>query len=395
MNENQFYEDLLELPHIQVDAVEKTVTKIILTCHQTKQIGICPQCLQATRQVHQYTQRQARDLNILRKEVWLHIRVKNYVCIPCQRYFTEDFDFVESNKSYTKRQAKWIFLCCAKQPFTAVGSLLNIQAKTVERIYYEQGERQLQLAEKYAQVRRLGIDELAHRKGKKAFCCVLTDLDKNQQLDILPDRKKTTLIAHFEALGPDFCAQIESVSCAVFPPYIQVIEHCFPQACLVLDRFHIVKVINNALDTYRKNLRKEFPKEKVFKDIKWLLFKSRLTETEQQDLQAAFQKDKRLESLLVIRNKFHCLFDLAPTATWLYEELSVWKTEAEALHFTCLAPFFKTLTNWQQYIANFAATKLTNAATEGLNNIIRYVKRISFGLPNFQHMRLRVLLHDT
>ena len=58
-----------------------------------------------------------------------------------------------------------------------------------------------------------------------------------------------------------------------------------------------------------------------------------------------------------------------------------------------LAPFLKTLANWQEHIANFAESRLTNAATEGLNNIIRYVKRISFGLPNFEHMRLRVLLN--
>ncbi|WP_425423219.1 transposase [Spirosoma spitsbergense] len=34
---------------------------------------------------------------------------------------------------------------------------------------------------------------------------------------------------------------------------------------------------------------------------------------------------------------------------------------------------------------------MTNAVTEGLNNVIRYVKRISYGLPNFAHLRLRVL----
>ncbi|WP_084761756.1 transposase [Spirosoma spitsbergense] len=42
-------------------------------------------------------------------------------------------------------------------------------------------------------------------------------------------------------------------------------------------------------------------------------------------------------------------------------------------------------------MANYGHEQLTNAVTEGLNNVIRYVKRISYGLPNFAHLRLRVL----
>ncbi|MBC7777680.1 MAG: transposase family protein [Phycisphaerae bacterium] len=106
MKEIRFYEDLLELSQIKVDGVEKTTTKIILHCHQATSEEGYPHCLQPSSQVHQYTSRQVRDLHILGKEVWLHIRVKQYLCEACNRYFSEHFSFVESNKSYTKRQAK-------------------------------------------------------------------------------------------------------------------------------------------------------------------------------------------------------------------------------------------------------------------------------------------------
>lgn len=362
---------------------------------QTIGEGICPQCLQATSQIHQYTTRQVLDLNILGKEVWLHLRVKQYVCETCNRYFSEEFDFVEPNKSYTKHQAKWTFLCCAKQPFSEVGSLLNINAKTVERMYYEYGESELNLPEKYGQVRRLGIDEISHRKGKGDYCCVLTDLDRNIQLDILPNRKKATIIAHFEALGIDFCRQIEEVSCDIWEPYIQASRQCFPQATIIIARFHVVKALNESLDTHRKSLRKNFPKEQIFKSIKWEIFKSKVSATEEDKLQATFKQDVTLEKLVTLRNEFNNLFEIAPDAKWLNEQLTQWKHKAQSLAIPVIDKFLKTLGNWQQYIANFAFTRLTNAATEGLNNIIRYFKRISFGIPNFQHMRLRVLLNYT
>lgn len=390
-----FYEQLLELSKVRVEGVEKTPSQIILHCYQDHSTGICPHCQQSTTQIHQYSHRQVRDLNILNREVWLHIRVKNYVCLGCNRYFTEDFDWVEPNKSYTKRQAKWIFLNCSKQPFTEVGALLNYHSKTVERIYYEEGRKVLNLRERYAKVSRLGIDEIAHRKGKSDYCCVLTDLDTNEQLDILPNRKKETIIAHFQALGQEFCQQIKAVSCDIWEPYILACQACFPNASITIDRFHVVKALNHTLDTYRKTLRKKHPQQEFFKDIKWVLFKSKIDLQQQQKLDDAFKKAPLLEELVTLRNQFNNLFDMAPNALWLNQQLDIWHKESSQLALPAIGKFLKTLKNWQILIANFAENKLTNAATEGLNNLIRYVKRISFGIPNFEHMRLRVLLNFT
>ena len=308
--------------------------------------------------------------------------------------FHTPLEFAESGKSYTIRQAKWIFLSCAKQPFTEVGALLNMLPKTVERIYYEYGQKKLNMTARYAQVRRLGIDEIAHRKGKADFCCVLTNLDRNIQLDILPDRKKETLLAHFELLGDAFCQQIQSVSFDMWRPYLAVSQHCFPNARLVIDRFHVVKALNHTLDQYRQHLRKKTPDEAAFTHIKWVLFKTEHLTQEVQKMQAAFEQAPELEELVGLRNQFHALFEIAPTAQWLQQQLTIWKQEAQTLALPILRPFLKTLANWLPYVANFGENRLTNAATEGLNNVIRYVKRISFGLPNFQHMRLRVLLNS-
>ena len=393
MDKNAFYEELLELGALRVDGVSKTATQLVIACHVPVVSGRCPQCDQASAHVHQYTTRTVRDLNILHREVWLHLRVKHVVCVPCSRYFAQEFDFAAPYKSDTHRQARWLFSCCARQPFAAVGALVNMVPKTVERVYYEHGQGQLGLAARYAQVRRLGIDEIAHRKGKGDYCCVLTDLDRNIQLDVLPNRKQATLIAHFKALGDKFCQQIQAVSCDMWPPYRRASVACFPNACLVIDRFHVVKALNQTLDRHRQDLRKRLPQEPAFKKLKWVLFKAQPSADEAQTVQAACAKDLALEELVGLRQQFHALFEVAPEAKWLNKQLTIWAKEAKRLALPVLQPFLKTLANWQQYIANFAENRLTNAATEGLNNIIRYMKRISFGLPNFQHMRLRVLLN--
>ena len=328
------------------------------------------------------------------KEVWLQLRLPQFVCPRCERYFMATPDWIMPGKSYTRRQAKWIFELCAKQPFTEVAALVNLSHKTVERLYYSWAQDRVNLAERYRRVRRLGIDELSHRKGKQDYVCVLTDLDRGIQLDVLPDRKKQTLQAHFEQLGAAFCNQIEVVACDIWRPYIDVARACFPQAEIVIDRFHVVKALNLVLDQIRKRLRRDFEQEACFKGIKWQLFKrpEHCSTDERKQLQEAFSKSWILEEVYQLRNTFHAMFDLARDKSHLCDELDHWIEHARVLGNKHLDAFLKTLQRWKEPIAAYATNRITNAATEGLNNYLRYFKRISFGLPNFEHMRLRILM---
>lgn len=196
MDELKFYEDLLGLPNLKITSIEKSPTKFIFHCRYTKELSICPMCLEATAKINQREQRKFRDLKISEREVWLYIQVPQFFCPTCNRYFFDNPDWVVAGKSYTKRQSKWIFEMCKKQSFLQVAQLLNMCPKTVERLFYNVAMQVVDLPSRYSKVRKLGIDEIAHRKGKKDYACVLTDLERGIQIDVLPDRKKETLIAH-------------------------------------------------------------------------------------------------------------------------------------------------------------------------------------------------------
>ena len=394
MNEAQFYQDLLGLEGLTITLVETSSQRIVIHANYTIESARCPVCSGSTRIVNQYDTRKVQDLSISGKEVWLHLRLPQFVCPRCERYFMAAPEWIMPGKSYTRRQAKWIFELCAKQPFTEVAALVNLSHKTVERLYYAWAEAHLDMAERYRRVRRLGIDEISHRKGKKDYVCVLTDLDRGTQLDVLADRKKKTLQAHFEQLGANFCNQIEVVACDIWRPYIDVARACFPQAEIVIDRFHVVKALNAVLDKIRKSLRRDFKEAAHFKGIKWKLFKrpEDCTADEREQLEEAFSKSWILEEVYPLRNTFHALFDLARDKAHLSGELDHWIAHAQALGNAHLDAFLKTLNRWKEPIAAYASNSITNAATEGLNNYLRYFKRISFGLPNFEHMRLRILM---
>ena len=141
-------------------------------------------------------------------------------------------------------------------------------------------------------------------------------------------------------------------------------------------------------------MRREHKEENCFKDLKWKLFK-RVEKCDEQDialLQEAFEKSWQLEELYQLRNTFNTMFDIATNQKELKKFLHTWVQHAKTLDYEPLNKFLKTLKNWKEQITAFANEKISNATTEGLNNFLRYFKRISFGLPNFENMRLRILV---
>ena len=166
MNERLFFEQLLALPDLRVDKVYYENTRILLHCHSEQKISACPRCASLRdKAVKRYEERQIRDLAISGKEVWLYLRVRQFKC-ECGHYYHEPFEWVAAGKSYTVRESKFVFELCAKQPFSEVGAIINMNVKTVERLYYQQAEAVIDLPQRYAQVRKIGIDEISLRKGR-------------------------------------------------------------------------------------------------------------------------------------------------------------------------------------------------------------------------------------
>lgn len=393
MEKNTFYEELLNLPSVEILDI-KIDTKIIRIECRVKQSGcICPNCGVLTATVNQYYYRTIRDLNMGIRHVHLLVKMRQFYCKNCNRYFTETLDFADLNKEYTHRQSDYMFILARKQSYTEVGAIVDVSPKTVERIVLNCCQKMIDIPERYRQVRRLGIDEHSHRKGKKDYLCILTDLDRGIIIDILPNRKKETLIAHFKQMGNDFCNQITDVSCDYWDAYINTSKECFPNAKIILDRFHVTKLLNNVLDDFRKELRKSDKDNTLYKRLKWILYKQYHTLSDQQldDLDAAFIDSPLLEKVYHIRESFHHILDNTDTVENAIIAINNWVEEIAKKEITLFDGFIKTLKNTKEFVANYVENYLSNAVTEGLNNLIRSVRRTAFGMTNFENLKLRVL----
>jgi len=140
-------------------------------------------------------------------------------------------------------------------------------------------------------------------------------------------------------------------------------------------------------------LRKEAPDEAGYKQLKWVLFKQyhRLTDTELDTLHAAFAVNAELKAAYFLREEFHHILDRPQAVEAAMGLLDHWIARIQAQKITFFDAFIGTLQRHKKPIANYVLENVSNAVTEGLNNLVRSIRRCAFGMPNFQHLRLRVM----
>ena len=384
-------EALLNLPEVAVTSVEMTDRKLVIHCQSRFGEALCPSCLRPTREVKKYYHRTVRDLSIVGREVYLHLEERQFYCMDCNRYFSERFSFVDPNRTTTDRYEAYLYERCEKSSFSQVAVLENLSWLVVQVIYTRQGGRQLVGEDK---IRWLGIDELALRKGHKHYACVLIDLERGGVYDLLPDRTQDYLIPYFEKKGKAFCHRISVFSCDMWDGFVNVAHTLMPDATIVVDRFHVMGQLHQALDTYRRALRRAHPQLEVLKRLRWVVLKhpEELTDKEKAHLEQAFEAFPQLEQVWQLKEDLRLWFDAFQSPQRADGWLSVWMEQALALDNRYLNAFVKTLQRWRQYIVAFFQHRITNGLVEGINNSIKAIKRRGYGFLNFEHFRLRVLI---
>lgn len=118
------------------------------------------------------------------------------------------------------------------------------------------------LSEKPQELKRLGIDEITQLKGGKNYAAVLVDLETRKPIALLEKRNKAVIAEYLSSLGSEILNQVEEVSIDLWMPYKSLIQEMMPNAQVVADRFHVMKQINEELDTKRKQEKRAAKKIK-------------------------------------------------------------------------------------------------------------------------------------
>jgi transposase len=278
-------------------------------------------------------------------------------------------------------QVAWLAANTSK---SAVAQLMLVTWRTVGGIVRRVVAEARTRTDPFATLRRIGIDEVSWRKGKK-YLTVVLDHDTGRLIWAAAGADEKTLEAFFDLLGEERCAQILLVSADGASWISNVVRRRCPQAHQCTDPFHVVKWATEALDEVRREVwnaarrNKQKTLAKSLKGARWVLWRNpeNLTERQTARLEEIAQTNQPLYLAYLLKEQLRLVFQLpADEAIAL---LGNWVTWAQA---SGLEPFVKlatTIVTYQQRIEAGLLHGLSNARVESLNTKIRLIIRRGFG----------------
>jgi transposase len=278
-------------------------------------------------------------------------------------------------------QVCWLAVNCSK---TAVAELMRIAWRSVggilERVACE-AQREIDLL---AGLRRVGIDEISHRKGHR-YLTVVVDHDTGRLVWAAAGRDRRTVEAFLDALGEERCKQIELVSADMAAWVAGPIRERCPGAELCLDPFHVVQLATDALDEIRRDVWNEARRAgqtqtaRDLKGARFALWKNpeHLTARQQAKLAGIQHTNRRLYRAYLLKEQLRQIYRLpAQAATRLLDAWLKWARRCRLPAFVKLA---RTITDQQAGIVAAIQHGLSNARVEAINTQIRLITRRAYG----------------
>lgn len=330
-----------------------------------------------------------KDLPIHGKRVGIYINTRRMKCRSCEKTFSEYLPEIDEKRLMTSRLVQWIGRAAVKKTFISIAEEVGITEGTVRSIFADfVAEREKEM--KFETPKWMGIDEIHLTKPRG----VITNIQNNSLVEILKDRNKTTVIDYLSRL-PDR-RKVELVAMDMWKPYRDAVEEIMPNAIIVIDKFHVVKMANEALEKARKSLRESLsPKQRrgLMHDRYVLL--RRTNELSDKDFLLMDGWTKNYPILGDAYRLKESFFEIY-TATSSYEarqKYGEWRRSVPPELHDHFSDLIRAFENWQPYILNYFDNPATNAYTESLNSLIRMMSRLGRGY-SFEALRAKLLFSE-
>lgn len=352
---------------------------------------LCPVCGRVTKRIHDYRMQTIKDLPFQLKHCYLVLRKRRYSC-PCGKRFYENYSFLPKYFQRTSRMTAFIADALHDiRSISSVAKMCNVSTATVNRILdtISFGRPNISLS--------ISIDEFKGNAGGQKYQCILVDPIKHSVLDILPSRSQTQLVSYFRNIPKKERYRVKFFVCDMWRPYTELAQTFFPNATVVIDKYHFIRQVTWAIENVRKRIQKTMPVSlrKYYKRSRSLILtrynKLKDEKKRECDLMLLYNDDLRLAHYL--KEWFYRICQ-NPRYSEQRKEFLEWISTAEQSQLIEFERCAATYSHWCKEILNaFKYSHISNGPTEGFNNKIKVLKRTSYGIRNFKHFRTRILLN--
>ena len=321
--------------------------------------------------------------------VGIYIDTRRYRCKSCGRTFYETLPEINQKRLMTNRLVAWIGKQAVKRTFASIAEEVGVVEGTI-RLIFKDYVADLEKTVRFETPKWMGIDEIHLIKPRG----VISNIQNNTIVELLPNRNKETVVRYlYNLAGKD---GIQYVAMDMWQPYRDACQAVIPQAKVVIDKFHVVRMANDALERVRKSLRESLtPKQRrgLMHDRFVLLKRERdLTDQEQLLLSGWTRNYDELGEAYKLKEDFFKIYDAQSRdeaqALFIDWKHSMSPQVADAFH-----DLVRAWDNWTPFILNYFNHPVTNAYTESLNSLIRVMNRLGRGY-SFEALRAKILFAE-
>jgi transposase len=362
----------------------------------------CPHCGHGTARAKERKRVIVRDVPLRPgKQTWLVWWKRRFSCPCCRRTFTERHPEIPPRATHTLRFDHHLAVSATQLPYAVVADHHGVTFYRVDKAARIGAEKFL-AARSTAPPTRLCIDEAAHLKGK-IFNTIVSDPDMPGVVELIETRNQAPLQKYLVSLPDDIKAGIEEVAIDMWGQYRRAVRNALPDAVIVVDRFHVERIVARALNETRIAIqravrerplreRKRSPNRKLFyARHKLLRAPERVTQSDIDHLVEIFELYPQLETAWALRWSFRKVYEASDRIEAACR-LHRWYEDVTDSGLADFAAAAAAIQEWEEEVLAYFNSRLTNAFAEGMTNKIKVIKRTGYGFRNFESFRRRVLV---
>ena len=363
----------------------------IFHCVKKKMQEYCPYCASGEYWTHEYRTVTVRDEPIRGKEIILKIKKRRLRCKQCKKTFNEPVPGIMPRGRFTQRFKRSLNWACQNfRDLKKVRKAYRCSTDTVYKAHYEQLRINLKRNINYEWPSTIGIDEHAFRRSSRGhsttFATMIVDFKNKRPMELVDGKTGWQLKDALEYIpGRE---NVKTVALDLSDPYKKFVKEFFPNANMVADKFHVLRLLNHHI----MRRRKEITGDRASWRARSLLLISNihLDPWDRKVLWEYLDEFPELKEVYAFKESLHAFYRIKGynRAKKALTKLTDRMAKSELKEIKRLR---KTLVKWRQEILNYFRTGVTNARTEGFNNIAKLLQRTAFGFKSFKNYRLKVL----
>ncbi|MEO7326472.1 MAG: ISL3 family transposase, partial [Dokdonella sp.] len=382
--------NILNLPAFKVQRFEEAEHDYHVYADVSNPPSVCTACRSDRLIGHGRNEQVIRDLPTHGKRLAIYVETRRWRCQTCGKTFMEVLPAVNAKREMTDRLVRWIGQQSLKRTFASIADETGLDEKTIRNIFRDY-INELEAQFRFETPKWMGIDEI-HIINKPR--CVVSNIQNNTIVDMLDNRNKDTVVKYlFKMPNRD---KVQYVAMDMWTPYRDAVSAVLPDATIVIDKFHVVRMANDAMEKARKGLRAELTlkqKRGLMHDRFVMLKRKRdLKDEERLNLDGWTKNYPALGEAYRLKEDFYAVYE-AKTPEDAAQRFEAWREGISAEIRPYFADLIRAFTNWQPYILNYFEHPVTNAYTESLNSLIRVMNRLGRGY-SFEALRAKILFTE-